>query len=66
MMQDEDTADNRSQSDGDEVQDQDEDENEDFYRGAMNIDNVNDIQDRGDSESESEPIDKEQLVITSM
>ena len=60
------TVDDRSQTDGDEVQDQDEDENEDYCRGAMNIDNISVIQDYRDSDSENEPIDKELLVKTSM
>ena len=66
MMQDEDTVDDRSQTDGDEVQDQDEDENEDYYQGAMNIDDINAIQDHRNSDSENELTDKEHLIITSM
>ena len=70
MMQDEEDDDDRSQTDGyefqDQDQDQDQDENEDYHQGAMNIDDVNAIQDRGDSESENELTDQEQLVMTSM
>lgn len=68
MMQDEDNNNDESQMDGDEVQDQDqdEDENQDFYHGAMNIDDVNAIQDHRDSESENEANDRELLVMISM